>query len=38
MNSTVLIMEEKKALENTDYAQRAKLDVSVYPAITFFND
>lgn len=33
MNSTVLIMEKNKALENIDYVQRAKLDVSVYPAI-----
>lgn len=35
MNSTVLIMEKNKALENIDYVQRAKLDVSVYPAIPF---
>lgn len=35
MNSTVLIMEKNKALEKIDYVQRAKLDVSVYPAIPF---
>ncbi|XP_035194634.1 meiosis-specific kinetochore protein isoform X2 [Oxyura jamaicensis] len=30
MNSTVLIMEKNKALENSDYAQRAKLDPLCY--------
>lgn len=36
MCSTMLIMEENKALKTLGCAQSAKLDMSVYPGIFFF--